>query len=256
MSLAGGRTHTLLRHACSGAYPLSQTWWKTVHLSALLHLRDTMGGRNRKRESVNVFMRNRNISVILVWNRKYWDMMDMCISACATIYVSVSVNNIPVSTYFEIEIIQRYNKTKTFVCFMETIGMYILTWTNNVYMLELQHYPETNRHQGRKIEHHSPSASAIYSIIGVTGEQEAKIENGKNAVVLVNNYKTCDTFSAHAIVKSVEIGNSNVRLFPPTRSATFNTAIQRLWNKRSLLVSYLTVSSTMFFIFKYSGCNL
>lgn len=44
MSVAGGRTHTLLGHACWGAYPLSQTWWKTLHLSVPLHLKVATGG--------------------------------------------------------------------------------------------------------------------------------------------------------------------------------------------------------------------
>lgn len=84
MSLASGRTHTLLQHACSEAYPLSQTWWKTLHLSAWLHLKRHNGGKGAQKGRilcVDLYTQNSNISAALVCNGKHLNITNMYLCA-------------------------------------------------------------------------------------------------------------------------------------------------------------------------------
>lgn len=109
----------------------------------------------------------------------------------------------------------------------------------------------TNVHQEKPIVHLSPSVWAIYSIIGVTGEQQAKRENEKNCSCPCKQLGTCHTLTVHVIVKSVEIGNSNVQAISShTESAPFNSAV-----RRSLYWTWMLPSAASL-MFMHSACDL
>lgn len=109
----------------------------------------------------------------------------------------------------------------------------------------------------KTIEPFSLSVSAVHSIIGVTEEQKVKRGNEKNCSCFCKQLGTHVTPTVHAIVKwKLEI--EMFWLFPPTESALFNFAIQRLWNEKSLLNSHehlypLLLNVSMFM---YSGRDL
>lgn len=172
MSLAGRRTRTWLEHACSPAYPLSQTWWKTLHLSVRLRLKDktrkgTQKGRTRW---VDLFMGDRNISFILVRSSNYTKR-------------SINVWDVPTCA-LKSALMWKYLPNKAIFAEACTPQRQV----ESIYQRPSAHPCRQTDTRGAP-ENFSPSLFLQHTVIVVTRAPKVKRGNEKMVAASVNNWK-------------------------------------------------------------------